>query len=171
MINEPEGAPGNAQDNIEDFPEDDPFANAEHDVKKTLDVINALLEEFSECKCPVCIRICEAVRDSCRKPVTGLWERLDEITAMEDDQAVFLYLGSLMTACAHASATCREMTAVAYAAHEAYSIVETKTSLAIAKATAKALIGGDPDVLVGMVPADMIPNMGGGNGGGTHGPN
>jgi hypothetical protein len=167
---EPKGAQGNEPDDIRDFPEDDPIAHAERDVARTIGKVDALLENFSQCKCPVCTQVCESVRDICQVPVKGLWERLDEIAAMEDDQAMFLYLGSLMTACSHARATCREMTAVAYAAHEAYNVVETKTTIAVAKTTAKALIGGNPEVLVGVVPPEAIPNMGGGNGG-SHGPN
>ena len=163
---EPEGAQGNAPDNIEDFPEDDPIAHAEHDVKKTRGVINALLEEHGDCHCPVCTAVCTAAKETALGPVEGLWARLDEIISTKDDEAMMLYLGSLMTACSHGRASCDHLDKIAYAAHEAYLHVETKTTIAVAKTTAKALIGGDPEVLIGAVPNVPMPNMGGGGPGG-----
>jgi hypothetical protein len=167
---EPEGVPGNESDSIEDFPEDDPVKQAAADVETTMQQVAETLEMFEDCACPVCKAICEAVVDVCQHPLEGLWSRCEEIQAMEEDEAMLLYLGSLMVGCAHAQATCRELKAIGHAAHEAYGMVEMRTSIAVAKTTAKAVLGGDAQVAVGVMPPGAVP-MGGTGSGDPHGPN
>ena len=167
---EPEGVPGNESDNIEDFPEDDPIQRAAADMEETMQQVAETLEMFEDCACPVCRAICEAVTDVCQLPLEGLWSRCEQIQAMDDNEAMLLYLGTLMVGCAHAQATCREMQTIGHAAHEAYNIVETRTSLAVARTTAKAVLGDDVNVAVGVMPTGTVPMSGNGNGD-PHGPN
>jgi hypothetical protein len=171
---EPDGAEGNEQDNIEDFPEDNLPANAQDEMRQAVEAIAELLDEHKKCECPVCSTIYENTPRKMLRPLEGLASRIDQFIADGNDDMAVMYMSSLMTASAQVRSQCKFFSALSDAAHEAYAIVETKTTVAVAKMTTEAIIGGDAKVLVGkLIPGMEIPQgwPSGGSDGGSHGPN